>query len=118
MATVTNRDQVSPRRTERSTIWRLIEHSADGEPLAVGCGVVEYAPLADGEDGVPGHSHENAEFYHVLDGAGIVLDEGKKSQLRPGDSFVIAGGHSHALWATSAKPLRCFYVALLPRSSG
>ena len=115
MANLNNPAHVVPMIKEHVTVWRLIEHAHEVDPADIGSGIVEYPKPQNGQDPDLRGAHEHSEFYYVIDGTGFLLDETERVALKPGDGFSITGGRRHTLWADTDKPLRCFYVALLPK---
>ena len=60
------------------------------------------------------HSHtENGEVYYVLEGSGIVTDDGEEYRLAPGDAQFCADGHVHGLRNDTDAPL-VFLAVIVP----
>ena len=63
-------------------------HPFDVEILRIPAGCVPY----------PFHSHSAQwEFYHVLEGNGIVRDDGGETRVEAGDAFLFKPGENHQL---------------------
>lgn len=65
-------------------------------------------------DAIGLHSHtENGEVYYVLEGSGIVTDDGEDYRLNPGDAQFCADGHTHGLRNDTNAPL-VFLAVIIP----
>jgi len=53
------------------------------------------------------HSHtDETEFYIILEGSGVVNDNGKDVPIKTGDTMVTGNGESHSIANTGTGPLR------------
>ncbi|HEY9054726.1 MAG TPA: cupin domain-containing protein [Rectinemataceae bacterium] len=53
------------------------------------------------------HEHTaETEYYYVLEGRGLVDDDGVVAEVGPGDAILTAGGASHSVEAFADAPLR------------
>lgn len=60
------------------------------------------------------HDHTNEEeIYYILAGSGMVVDNGLKQEVGPGDAIVTGGGNSHSIENTGKEPLEVMAVILL-----
>jgi len=52
------------------------------------------------------HKHETeTEYFFILSGTGLVNDDGKELEVKPGDSIITGNGASHSLKNTGSDPL-------------
>lgn len=52
------------------------------------------------------HEHINeTEYYHILDGNGVVVDDGKEFTIAKGDTMITTHGHSHSIENTGDNDL-------------
>ena len=110
MAIRINREDITPETSHGATTWRFLRRS---HHPAVGLGIAEFAPLPEGTDPVDRYeSHDVPEVHYVLIGGGILLEEGEKIELRPGDAVVTLSGARHTLWSIGDEPLITLYVAI------
>lgn len=57
------------------------------------------------------HTHNgSSEIVYILDGEGVMLCDGEREELRPGDVSYCPEGHTHSLRNESDRPLRFFAV--------
>ncbi|KAJ5748165.1 uncharacterized protein N7511_009861 [Penicillium nucicola] len=56
------------------------------------------------------HRHEQAEIYHILEGAGDMTVDGVTTAVHAGCTVFIPRNAEHGIVNTSDKPLRWFYV--------
>jgi mannose-6-phosphate isomerase-like protein (cupin superfamily) len=60
------------------------------------------------------HEHvDEEEIYHIIEGTGVVNDNGTEYTVSPGDSVLTGGGASHSIENTGDKPLVLMAVILL-----
>ncbi|HYF52087.1 MAG TPA: cupin domain-containing protein [Planctomycetota bacterium] len=59
--------------------------------------------------GVHSHIHEE-ELYYFIEGTGVMIEDGVRHAVGPGDISVTRRGHSHGLENNSEKPLRFIVV--------
>jgi mannose-6-phosphate isomerase-like protein (cupin superfamily) len=94
----------------RGTVrWRTL-FSGDRTPTrALTCGVAELPPPRTGEpSGL--HSHEPAELYYILEGAGVLTIDGVDHPVSAGSAAFIPGNAVHGLRNTGTTPLRLLYT--------
>jgi len=61
--------------------------------------------------GIGPHSHsEETEYYYILEGEGLVDDNGQPRNVKPGDVVVTTGGASHSVENTGSVPLKMVAV--------
>lgn len=64
--------------------------------------------------GIGPHTHDNeTEVYYVLEGEGVLDDNGAQVALRAGDCNVCGGGAFHAIANHTDKPLKFIAVIIL-----
>jgi mannose-6-phosphate isomerase-like protein (cupin superfamily) len=52
------------------------------------------------------HQHNSeTEYFFIISGAGMVNDNGREVQVKPGDSIITGNGASHSIKNTGAEPL-------------
>ena len=52
------------------------------------------------------HKHESeTEYFFILSGTGLLNDDGKELEVKPGDSIITGNGASHSLKNTGSDPL-------------
>jgi len=52
------------------------------------------------------HRHDSeTEYFFILSGTGLVNDDGKELEVKPGDSIITGNGASHSLKNTGSVPL-------------
>ncbi len=57
------------------------------------------------------HTHEgSSEIVYILEGKGVMVCDGEREILRPGDVSYCPEGHTHSLRNESGLPLRFFAV--------
>ncbi len=57
------------------------------------------------------HTHEgNSEIVYILEGEAVMVCDGLREVLNPGDASYCPEGHTHSLRNESDKPLRFFAV--------
>jgi len=57
------------------------------------------------------HSHSGeTEYYIILEGTGLVDDDGKLVNVKPGDVVVTGGGATHSIEGTGKVPLKLIAV--------
>ena len=57
------------------------------------------------------HTHEgNSEIVYILEGEAVMVCDGEREILRPGDVSYCPEGHTHSLRNESDRPLRFFAV--------
>lgn len=57
------------------------------------------------------HSHsEETEYYYILEGTGLINDNGMPCDVKPGDVVVTTGGASHSVENTGSVPLKMIAV--------
>jgi mannose-6-phosphate isomerase-like protein (cupin superfamily) len=94
----------------RGTVrWRTL-FSGDRTPTrALTCGIAELPPPRAGEpSGL--HSHEPAELYYILEGAGVLTIDGVDHPVSAGSAAFIPGNAVHGLRNTGTTPLRLLYT--------
>jgi quercetin dioxygenase-like cupin family protein len=91
--------------------WRLLVSGERTPTTGLSAGVAEIAPAGS----LPLHHHALPEFYHVLEGEGLVEVDGAPWVLRPGISVYIPGNACHRTSNTADKPLRFLFVFLTDR---
>lgn len=65
-------------------------------------------------DGIGAHPHTNeTEIYFVLQGEGVLMDDGERKILRKGDCNVCGGGATHAIVNEKDEPLVFIAVIIL-----
>jgi mannose-6-phosphate isomerase-like protein (cupin superfamily) len=61
------------------------------------------------------HPHDTEEeYYYVLAGRGVMILDGERSEVGPGDIAAVFPGGSHGLENTSAEDLRILVIGLAP----
>ncbi len=74
------------------------------------------ATLASGAS-IGMHTHEGtSEIVYILEGEGVMLCDGQREPLRPGDVTYCPEGHTHSLQNNGETPLRFF--AVVPQHHG
>ena len=59
------------------------------------------------------HQHESeTEYYFIVSGNGIVNDDGKDVEVKPGDAIITGEGASHAIKNSGTVPL-VFYAIII-----
>jgi mannose-6-phosphate isomerase-like protein (cupin superfamily) len=60
------------------------------------------------------HEHVNEEeIYYIIQGTGIIDDNGVKREVKPGDAVITKGGESHSVENTGDIPLELVALILL-----
>jgi len=89
--------------------WR---RALDAAAFASPCNFVDYAVLPPGTSiGVHRHGRDE-ELYLVLEGTGVMHQDGAEFQVGPGSLVVNRAGGSHGLRNDGAVPLRLFVVEI------
>jgi quercetin dioxygenase-like cupin family protein len=95
---------------EGSAVFHYI---ASGASLPGKCRLFSTITLEKG-CGVGSHEHANeTELYYVLQGEGILDDNGEKKPFRKGDCNVCGGGATHAVINEKDEPLVFIAVIIL-----
>ena len=96
--------------------------SESKEKMRGGEGITKFTYLADAEKekntrllaeitlekgcSIGNHEHINeAEYYFIISGTGIVNDNGKELQVKAGDAIITPDGSSHSIKNTGNEPL-------------
>ncbi len=59
------------------------------------------------------HPHDQEEeIYYILSGQGIVVDDGNRQVVNPGDAVVTGGGATHSIANAGSEPLEFVAVIL------
>jgi mannose-6-phosphate isomerase-like protein (cupin superfamily) len=59
------------------------------------------------------HTHSGeTEYYYILEGEGIVLEDSGEKQVAPGDLVVTGNGESHSIRNIGSSPLRFIAIIL------
>jgi len=78
---------------------------------------VAITTLAPGQTYCPYHAHDAQwEFYHVIQGEGVVRSEDGDTQVTTGDAFLFKPGEAHQLRNDSDKPFTYYIIADNPLS--
>ena len=115
----------------------LIRNLADAKgspvdaPGATGCSLAVLIGAADGASNfavrqvtvepagaTPHHSHDYEHEVIVLEGAGMVLDDGQERAIKPGDVVFVQAGHDHQFRASTDAPMRFLCVTPTHSASG
>ena len=82
-----------------------IQHIASGEALPKNCRLFSIVTLEKG-CGIGAHVHATeTEMYYVLQGEGVIDDNGTPTPFRKGDCNVCGGGAYHAVTNEKDEPL-------------
>lgn len=82
-----------------------IRHIASGEALPGKCRLFSIVTLEKG-CGIGAHAHAGeAEIFYVLEGEGVLDDNGTQKPFRKGDGHVCGGGAYHAITNEKDEPL-------------
>lgn len=83
----------------------VLRHIAEGEALPKKCRLFSLITLEKG-CGIGAHAHESeTELFYVLQGEGILDDNGEKKPFGAGDCNVCGGGAYHAIVNEKDEPL-------------
>jgi quercetin dioxygenase-like cupin family protein len=83
----------------------LLTHIATGGQLPQKCRLFSVITLEKG-CGIGAHAHSGeTELYYVLQGEGVLDDNGEKKPFRKGDCNVCGGGATHAIENEKDEPL-------------
>ena len=82
--------------------WKQIFNAPDTPTNEFNIGIAHFPPRsADQESFVTLHRHQQAEWYYMLKGQGVVKIEGVEYRCEPGHAFFIPGDAEHGSWNTS-----------------
>ena len=94
---------------ERHSTDLMKRHPFDVEILRIPPGVAPY----------PYHSHSAQwEFYHVLEGSGVVRDDSGLTEIAPGDAFIFKPGENHQIRNNAEGDLVLYVIADNPLGEG
>lgn len=101
---IQNLRQALPLRDERYGVLFELAGPATGLP-GLGFAWVE----VDAGAISPAHFHKiTSELYHVVEGSGVMILDGREHAVAPGDCISIAPGVVHSIKNTETVPLRFF----------
>ncbi|MFQ3619965.1 MAG: cupin domain-containing protein [Spirochaetales bacterium] len=76
------------------------------------CRLLSYVRIPPGA-GIGLHRHEHeTEYYIILEGAGVVMDNGKEVQVTAGDCVITGHGSEHSILNNQSTDLRLIAVII------
>ncbi len=89
-----------------------ILHIVDGENLPATSRLFSLVTLEKG-CGIGAHPHNGeTEVFYVLEGEGVIDDNGEKKPFQKGDCNICGGGATHAVFNEKDEPLRMIAVII------
>ncbi|MFR4008687.1 MAG: cupin domain-containing protein [Christensenellales bacterium] len=84
----------------------LIQALANKADMPKNCRVFSIMTLKPG-CGIGYHEHKGEmEFYHILEGEGVVDDNGTEKPIKTGDTMITVNGEGHSITNNSDKDLK------------
>ena len=82
--------------------WKQIFSSPDTPTDSLNIGLAVFPPRTDSQESFEAlHRHQQAEFYYILSGQGIVKIEGVDYDVTGGHALFIPGDAEHGFWNIS-----------------